>query len=614
MNRDDGVAFWLNVSLLVLGFSAASAVPVASSAADPRRVLAEARFASGGAAWDRVRSLRIRYDARANGRAGTVDDLEDVETGRFVTREVFPPRTSADGFDGVSVWTQGLSGVSYVLGDEDARLGAVDNSYRVERGWWFRDRTPATLEDAGEQRDAAGVFDRIRITPEGGRPFTLWINQKTHLIDRYVERAAERLETTRFANYRRVDGVLLPFVVRIDDQIRTIASVSMNTVFAQTAFSLPANPPSAAAAIARPVTVPFRLEDGEVIVSATLNGKGPFDCVFDSGGGLIVPPAVLARLHLRTTGAARVYGGGEGSTAASRGAVQAFSIGAAPMGAQRFDSFALFSGFPERMLAGQEVLQQYVVRLDFDRMQMTLVPPRLFHNTGMGVVIPFHFQDNQPEVIGAVDGIAARMAVDTGDNGSLLLIAPFARRYTFAERYHAHYTYRGRSVSATHGLFKRVGTVVLDGVDGEPATSVSRPVTRISLQEFGFDANRYVSANLGIGILKQFNVTFDYARHLLILQRSHYYGKPDIFDRTGMRLHRRVDRWTVTSVYAGSPAAVAGVHAGDSIALINGKPPNRLDADEVSALTHGPIGSIVRAPLETSRGAKDVEIKLRDLL
>jgi len=321
MKRDDGFerfASWLNVSLLVLSFSAASADPITASAVDPRRVLAEARVASGGAAWDRVRSLRIRYDARADGRAGTVDDLEDVETGRFVTREVFPPRTSADGFDGVSVWTQGLSGVSYVLGDEDARLGAVDNSYRVERGWWFRDRTPATIEDVGAQRDAAGVFDRIRITPESGRPFTLWINQKTHLIDRYVERVAERLETTRFADYRRVGGVLLPFVIRIDDQTRTIASVSVNTAFAQTAFSLPANPLSAAA-IARAVTVPFRLEDGKVIVSATVNGKGPFDCVFDSGGGLTVPPAVLARLHLSTTGTARVYGGGEGSIAASRG-------------------------------------------------------------------------------------------------------------------------------------------------------------------------------------------------------------------------------------------------------------------------------------------------------
>ncbi len=608
------MAFSLSASLLLLGFPFASADSIAPSASDPHRVLAEARVASGGRAWDRVKSLRIRYAVRVDGRSGTIDDLEDVATGRFVTREVLPAHTSADGFDGVSVWTRGRSGVSYALGDEDARLGAVDDSYRVERGWWYPERTPSSTEDVGSRRDGTGVFNLIRITPEGGRPFTLWMNRKTHLIDRYVERVAERLETTRFADYRRVGGVLLPFVVRTDYETRTITSVSVNVGFAQVAFSLPANPPPAAAALKKPMTVPFRLENGEVIVSATVDGKGPLDCVFDSGGGLVVPPAVLTRLHLGTEGAARVFGGGEGSAPSSLGVVRAFAIGAAPMGAQAFHSFAFSSTFPERMLAGQEVLQQYVVRLDFDRMQMTLVPPRLFHDSGKGVVVPFHFQDNQPEVIGAIDGIAARLTVDTGDDGSLLLIAPFARRYKFAERYHAHYSYHGRSVSATHGLFARVGTVVLDGIEGEPVASVSRPVTRISQQEFGFDANRYVSANLGIGILKQFNLTFDYARHLLILERSHYYRKPDIFDRTGMRLRRRVDRWIVTSVYAGSPAAVAGLRVGESIALIDGKLPNQLDADATTALTHGPIGSIIRARIETSRGTKDVEMKLKDLL
>jgi hypothetical protein len=37
-------------------------------------------------------------------------------------------------------------------------------------------------------------------------------------------------------------------------------------------------------------------------------------------------------------------------------------------------------------------------------------------------------------------------------------------------------------------------------------------ITRISLQDGGYDADRYVSGNIEMGILKQFNVTFDYAR------------------------------------------------------------------------------------------------------
>ena len=67
-------------------------------------------------------------------------------------------------------------------------------------------------------------------------------------------------------------------------------------------------------------------------------------------------------------------------------------------------------------------------------------------------------------------------------------------------------------MSATRGVWarRRVHTVAFDGPDGRAVLSVHEPVTRISLQTSGFDANREVSANIGLGILQQFNLTFDY--------------------------------------------------------------------------------------------------------
>ena len=119
-----------------------------------------------------------------------------------------------------------------------------------------------------------------------------------------------------------------------------------------------------------------------------------------------------------------------------------------------------------------------------------------------------------------MDGVAGVFTVDTGDSGSLLLIAPFARRYGFAKRYHATIPYGGTAIAATHGVYARAGDVALNGPDGRPVIQVSRPVTRISQQQGGFDANRYVSANIGIGILRQFNVTFDYPRQRIIFERN----------------------------------------------------------------------------------------------
>ena len=105
-----------------------------------------------------------------------------------------------------------------------------------------------------------------------------------------------------------------------------------------------------------------------------------------------------------------------------------------------------------------------------------------------------HFQDNQPEVHRSVDGIAGLFTIDTGDASSLLLIGPFARRYGLVTLYRADLPYDGKAITATNGVFarRRVGTVAFDGPDGRPVAEAHDPITRISLQHAGFDANREV--------------------------------------------------------------------------------------------------------------------------
>ena len=63
--------------------------------------------------------------------------------------------------------------------------------------------------------------------------------------------------------------------------------------------------------------------------------------------------------------------------------------------------FNVFPGQPDKMIVGSELLQRFVIRIDFDRSQMALTDPAYFSGQGNGVEIPFHFQSNQPEVYGA---------------------------------------------------------------------------------------------------------------------------------------------------------------------------------------------------------------------
>jgi Aspartyl protease/PDZ domain len=585
---------------LLLAAVVATAQPEASRSPDlATQVLQQAYTASGGDRWSTVKSLHFRYTSG-------LERLDDVVAGRFVEHHGF----RADGFDGVSSWWLGKSGIAYVLGDRDAQLQAANDSYRTERAWWFAARHPATIAYAGKRVDRGTAFDTIQITPEGGRPFTLWMDARTHLIARDVERGAEELDTTTFSDYRWVDGLRLPFTVQSDDgDADHVTNVEINGSYAEDAFAVPPLPKSDIAD--NPVTVPFRVLDAKLLVPVYLNGQGPFDAEFDTGGSLIIPPALLERLKLTSRSGGREYGGGEGSIASSSGAIDSVAIGGATIGSQRFSSFPLFSRFPERMLVGLEVLQRYVVSLDFDKMQMTLTPPSQYRFDGAGVKIPFHFQDDQPEVTGSVDGIAAHLAIDTGDDSSLLLTAPFAKRYDLIKKYNAHLPYGGSSIGATHGVWAdRAGTVSLDDISGRPAVSVTKPVTRISTQEFGFDANQYVSANVGIGILQQFNLTFDYADHYIVFQPNANYGKPDVFNRAGIDLSANGAGWKVRTVYPNTAASRAGLQVGQVVASINGQNRQQLADGAWYRLETGPVGSHITLTIQDGAATRTIDLIL----
>ncbi len=588
--------------------------------------LAAMRAAMGGEHWTAVRSLHVVADVRSGGQDARGDRWEDLSTGRYLDREDRPLHPSQDGFDGITSWHQGRSGIAYTLGDVNAGLVAADEAFRVARGWWFPDRHPATIALAGVMQEGGRSFDVMDVTPEGGRLFEAWIDRSTHLLARTVEQQAEDRVVTTYSDYRMADGLLMPFTIRTGDgadaaydEVRTVRSIDVDPIVPDSLYGIPKVPPPD---IELPpqrdsVDVSFRLTaDNRIMVPLTLNGTRTMEAEFDSGGSLILQPATLAAMRLAAVGRSKQMGGGEGATTSTNGRIDTVAIGEARVRGLGFHSFAFAPDQPDKALVGQEILQRFVVRFDFDRQVMTLTRPDAFTYRGGGAMLPFHFQDNQPEVKGSIDGVAGLFTIDTGDGGSLLLIAPFARQYRLIERYRADLPYDGNAVSATHGVWARTraGTVAFDGPDGRTLVDVHTPVTRISLQRSGFDANRNVSANIGLGILKQFNLTFDYARQRIFVEPNHRYGQPDVFNRAGLRLKRDGDGWSVTAVYPGTPAAEAGIKQRDVVSRIDGETAAQLSVEGLAGKLLAPVGTKLGVTVHASGGDRQVNLILRDLL
>jgi len=105
-------------------------------AGNPSEILAKVKAASGGAAWDAIRTARTKVRISVGGLTGTGVTLDDVTAGRYVDRFQLGPVSGAEGFDGTVAWSQDASGQSRAEEGGDARLGAeirVDVPTPVER-------------------------------------------------------------------------------------------------------------------------------------------------------------------------------------------------------------------------------------------------------------------------------------------------------------------------------------------------------------------------------------------------------------------------------------------------------------------------------------------------
>ena len=612
--------------LVVLTVLAASAQPALTLASDARAlaVLSASKQAAGGAAWDSVHFLRARMHLATSGLSGTRQTLEDVQAGRFVTSYDLGAIKGANGYDGTSIWQQDASGQVNIEGTEADKQGAIDDAYRAERAYWYSDRMSADITDGGTKTEGPRRFDLVAITPKGGRLFTLWIDAKTHLVDRFVEAAATETDTTFFSNYHAVEGKLVPFAAHETngiakyDSVIEVDSVAFESTAPQDAFAPPPPPKPDFGFIggASSATVPMTLVNNHMYVPVSLNGKGPFDLVFDTGGSNIITPTVAAELGVKPTGA--LQGGGVGSQTQDVGVVKIdrMTIGETFLDNQTFaviglESFGQIEGKPIIGIFGYEVFKRFVVDTDYEHNKVTLISPAAYAYKGSGVRVPFVMQDTNPAVQGSIDGIAGTFTLDTGSRNSLDLLSPFVAQHDLVKKYGAKIEgVAGWGVGGpARAFFARAHKLSFGAI------SVDDPVVNLSEQKKGAYSDKYLAGNIGAGVLKRFNIVWNYPHQEIYFEKNALYDQPDTFDRAGFWANIGSDGFDVIDVYAGAPAAEAGLKIGDHILGVDGlKTGSQISLVDLRARQHGSPGSSLALEIKRGSKTKTILITLRDLV
>ena len=603
---------------LLSGISGASAQGDSEVAA-AQRLLATARQATGGAAWDQVHLLHQTMKLSAGGLDGTVESWAEPARGRYASHFTLGPDRGAEGWDVAGAWNADWAGRVHRF--EPAEQGggvAIWQSY----AYLFPERSGLSAHALGRRRDESGnEVEVIRLAAPGRGSVELWLDAVNALPRRLVLKGSPDLVVT-LADYRDVQGVKLPGTMRAStgvlryDHVTSLDKAEFDPAVTGNPFEAPAPaPPDYHFAPGETRSTSLMVPTGDAfLIDVTINGKGPYRFALDTGASNAIDTDLAAELGLPVSGALSATGAGElpvdiGLTRAAQ-----VEIGDVALTDQLFRVLPLSrivaGDRPAyRGLLGYEFFDRFVVRLDQDRHEVVLSEPQGWSFRGTGVSpVHFQFHGRMPAVDGQIDLVPGRFTLDTGQANSLTLYRPFMLRTGIQRKYVPKL-----SAIVGEGVGGPIRAEVARGqklVLGE--TVVSGPVVFLSQQKTGAFSDPDLAGNIGGGVFLRFSTTFDYARRQVWFERTPTYGYGDGLKL--MTVKRSFNGFLVLSVLPGGPMDEAGLKRNDVIELIDYKNATTLDDLAMEKIFRKPAGTKVHMTVRSDGALKDLTVVLSEIV
>jgi hypothetical protein len=569
---------------------------------------------SGGDAWGQVHFLVGTADVSLGGLTGTMETIDDVDTGRHWSQGELGPLRVADGDDGHAAWQQTSNGEVLIEDAPESVADARTLAWLTRRGYFRTDGATYRPLDRGG----------LLATPDGGSPVELWFDPATGLLARSVTRRGTEKYVTTYDDYRDVAGVRLPFHIVVDNgDPRSVFTATYRELEArdhvdETAFAPPSADDGRLTFVgdARRTELPFELINNHIYIDAIVDDQ-PVRMLVDTGGANILTPAAAARRGLETEGKLAVGGVGAEKVDLSVTRARTLAVGDLRLAdpifhVVDFGSLADVEGVDFDGLVGFELFNRLIVRIDYPASRLTLIRRDDFTPPAGAIAVPFDIRDSIPIVEGSIDGVPARLLIDTGSRASLTLNSPFVREHDLVDRYQPRFeAVTGWGVGGgVRGSPVRIGEIHIgDAVVKEVAAD-------LFTGDKGAMAAPDSSANVGSGLLRRFAVTFDYEHRTMYLEPAASPPPRDVYDRAGMFFRRDGDAILVLSVTPGGAAEKAGVAADDRIVAIDGAAISTHALHEWRAiLAAGPVGE--RHVVAIQRGTtkrRDLTIVLSELL
>lgn len=326
--------------------------------------------------------------------------------------------------------------------------------------------------------------------------------------------------------------------------------------------------------------IPFQLVNNHIIIPISVNGSEPFKIILDTGmpmtGLALFDSDKVKALDLSFEPGMRVQVGGAGGKGKHFEAKMASDVAWSMPGLETTGGRAIILPAMEHLthyhggIIGAALFENFAVEIDHDDNVIRLHDPNRYQAPPESTSAPLTFKMGIPFVDASAkmvsgSNVPITVAVDLGASHAISLNTDSHEEINVPEG--AVKTILGRGLSGpVRGKVGRIAGLDLGGYDlrnvitGFPVSKHQDPR--------GIDSR---NGNLGNGILKRFNVTFDYQRKQMVLEPNKRFGDPFEFDMSGIVFQQSHQRgvW-IESILPDSPAEEAGLRPDDIILSVDG--------------------------------------------
>ncbi len=573
---------------------------------------------------DKLRNLRsyvITVEVNMGGMKGTTVTYYRAPD-RYRTDVALPLMNSSQGCNGDYCWITDNQGLTLSLGAD--MKGMTVTEMAIEN-WSYCDSATfngdISLVDSNATVDSALCYV-IRIAPRNGTPAMLYIDQATFLPRQFKIVTDAGTFYSRLYDYRPVNGVMMPFrSTEMSDAgfvagVSTVTDVKVNIALADSLFApaataegnwgLPADVDS--------VVVPFELWRNHIYISASVNDKGLFRFIFDSGaGGTAINRKLvndMGLVHLGTS-EARGVGGADSSEVYQIDTLEVAGIRLLGLLGSTIDFAQLESVAETRIdgIIGYDLLNRFAISVNYTNHCLVIYRPGIEPHATWGEPCRLTIDLRLPYVDATVeDTIAARFRLDTGSASTIDFHTPFVLAHNLLRDTSA---YRPVTSTGIGGTIE--GNVGLSPVINICGNRIDSLLVNLSLTPTGLFAGSNTAGNVGTGVLKAFTVTFDYGRETVYLKKTGNSQNPaSLRNMAGVELGKEHGKIVVRRVIAGH-AADGFLAPEDIIVEIDGLKTKGKSIDEVDGMLTGKRGSDVRIKVERNGRVSEMDILLDSL-